>query len=145
MAYTRQIFNLEQLVCIKLSDKKVNENMVFETNSYVERPGHNPSIKEVFNYIFGRNKITETGFFTKNMSYDENNVEPYTKEDLEGGKYLNIKFIVNEDNIVYFRPYVTLFFSNGEKFTKTFATFEDAKEFAEEKSKSINIKYDIEI
>ena len=145
MAYTKQIFNLEMLVCIKLSDKKLNENMVFETNSYVVRPGANPSIKDVFDYIFGRNKITETGFYTKNMSYDGDNIEPYTKKELETGRYLKMNFIVTEDNLVYFRPYVTLFFSDGTKFTKTFATYEEAKEFAEEKSKVINIKYEIEL
>lgn len=49
----------------------------------------------------------------------------YTREEIEKEGCIVI------DNIVYWKPYVKINFTNGETFERLFSTFEEAKDFYE--------------
>ncbi len=97
-------YNLDQLVSVDIVDKKEVRNF-----KYV------PSRKR----IFSSEKDPE-GF------KDSYSGSIFSKEDLINGRYLDVKFFV-EDNKVYYFPYITLCFVNGDKVTQQYSTIGEAK------------------
>jgi len=103
----KTIFNLEALVCVEVVNKKRCVYLKYARQSK-------------FIFVF-----TEEGF------YDLFGSGPYSKEEVEQGKYHNTRLLVFQ-NEVYYKPYVKLTFAGGKEKVKEFSNYEDAKKYGEE-------------
>lgn len=112
-----KIFNLEQLVEVRIVDKEESEYLSYKP----------------FKKSFWGN--TKEGF------YDIINNNYYSKEDLENGKHMDINYIV-ENNRVYYNPYIKLIFANPKSGkVKEFNTYEEALIWGKEvASKGIKVQ-----
>lgn len=104
------ILNLAQLVCVEVIDKKRCNHLDYKA----------------FKKSFWGNR--KEGFYTYGSDY------PYTKEDVENGRYMESKLFV-EDNIVYFYPYVRLRFAGSIDKIRQFKTYDEALKWGDKVGK----------
>lgn len=97
-------YNLEQLVSVKISDKELCNRCVYR-----------PYKKYWFH--------TQKEGFVDSVWHEG---DPYTKEQIEAGKYCSTQLLVI-DNKAYYYPCVILRFSNDGTHSKKFKTLEEAK------------------
>lgn len=120
----KKIFNLEMLVSIHVCDKRICKDIVYL-----------PFKKNLF-------KNRKEGFYLKEYFGSINTDVCLSKNQLENGKYNNIKFLVIE-NIVYYRPYVELCFLGEHNIVEKFNSIDEAVIWSKEKArKSIKISYE---
>jgi hypothetical protein len=119
---TINIYNLDQIVKIQIKDKEICPYVNYQNEQ---------------RNMFG--KVTSiAGFYPIDAHFTT--TEIYTAEQLECGDYNDIELIV-ENNIVYYLPFVKIYFTSGNSEIKEFRKFDDAKSWAEEISeKSIKNK-----
>lgn len=113
-----KIYNLDQLVSVTVKDKELISDIVYQPHRH-----------------FRFWKDEPAGFYYR--TYSEYAI--YTKEELEQGKWERTKLLVI-DNLVYFKPFVMLTYSNDEKHFVKFETVEEANEYAMEITKDIKHK-----
>lgn len=113
----KKIYNLDKLVCIKICDKTVNYEYVYK-----------PFKKKFWNNQKG-------GFYCDNYHISDDTILEIIKD--------NNWLLLN--NIIYHKPRVTLYFTNGTKTVRIFNTYKEACDFGIEISNNINIKLDIDM
>ncbi len=112
------IFNLEDLTSIKIRDKRKNVRYAYVA-------------EHISGILWWRTQI-EAYFYE--FVHDWHHEFPKSREDL-----LKAGYQVNDDtHVVYYKPYVTLKFSNGEEYTKEFEVYQEALEWGTEQSKVIS-------
>jgi len=112
----KTVFNLEALVCVEIRDKRQCGYLKY-------RP---------FKKSFWGN--TEEGFYSGMSSF------PYTKEEIEQGKFLDTPLLVIE-KAIYYHPYVRLTFAGGKGKCREFSTYEEALQWGTAMAnKGINVK-----
>ena len=112
----KTIYNGDTLIKIVVRDKR--ENQCFEFKPFKKR-------------LLWAN--TEEGFYETLFGQG-----PFSKEDLEEANicypYNSAEIYQVEDNKVFYRPSVTLFFANDHSYIKEFDTYEKALQWAEHKA-----------
>lgn len=114
----KDIYNLEKLVSIKVVDKK-------RYNLLEYKPFKKGWIK-----FFD----DEAGFYS---AFDTST--PYSKEQLETGRYNDINFLI-ENNKVFYTPYIKLMFDGDVNFCIDFQTYQEALDYANNIAKESFLK-----
>lgn len=105
----QEIYNLDKLIKIRVSNRRKCYQLTYR-----------PYTKGTFWY-YG----CAEGF------YEFMNDKPYTVAELESGVHNKTKYIV-ENNHVYYRPQVQLWFSDEISYTKVFDTYDEALNYGNE-------------